>query len=131
MSKNFKRLAVAPMMDWTDRQCRTFHRSLTKHAVLYSEMVTTGALIYGDVPRHLDFDEVQHPVVLQLGGSDPADLAKSASLAQKWGYDEIDLISRFSTKLLKAGVISADDTIASNEISSGHEFISTDMANEY
>lgn len=91
MSKNFKRLAVAPMMDWTDRQCRTFHRSLTKHAVLYSEMVTTGALIYGDVPRHLDFDEVQHPVVLQLGGSDPADLAKSASLAQKWGYDEIDL----------------------------------------
>ncbi len=86
-----KRLAVAPMMDWTDRQCRTFHRSLTKKAVLYSEMVTTGALIYGDVPRHLDFDEVQHPVVLQLGGSEPEDLAKAAKLAHKWGYDEVDL----------------------------------------
>ena len=91
MSQNQKRLAVAPMMDWTDRQCRTFHRSLTKQAALYSEMVTTGALIHGDVPRHLDFDEIQHPVVLQLGGSEPQDLATSARLAQKWGYDEIDL----------------------------------------
>ncbi len=91
MSNNPKRLAVAPMMDWTDRQCRTFHRSLTKQAVLYSEMVTTGALIHGDVPRHLDFDEVQHPVVLQLGGSEPQDLATSAKLAQQWGYDEVDL----------------------------------------
>ena len=91
MSQNQKRLAIAPMMDWTDRQCRTFHRSLTKNAVLYSEMVTTGALIHGDVPRHLDFDEIQHPVVLQLGGSEPQDLATSARLAQKWGYDEIDL----------------------------------------
>ena len=91
MSENKKRLAVAPMMDWTDRQCRTFHRSLTKKTVLYSEMVTTGALIHGDVPRHLDFDEIQHPVVLQLGGSEPDDLATSAKLAKKWGYDEIDL----------------------------------------
>jgi tRNA-dihydrouridine synthase A len=91
MSNNTKRLAVAPMMDWTDRQCRTFHRSLTKKAVLYSEMVTTGALIHGDVPRHLDFDEIQHPVVLQLGGSEPQELAASAKLAQQWGYDEVDL----------------------------------------
>ena len=91
MSENIKRLAVAPMMDWTDRQCRTFHRSLTKKTVLYSEMVTTGALIHGDVPRHLDFDEIQHPVVLQLGGSEALDLASSAKLAKQWGYDEIDL----------------------------------------
>jgi tRNA-dihydrouridine synthase A len=91
MSDIQKRLAVAPMMDWTDRQCRTFHRSLTKKTILYSEMVTTGALIHGDVPRHLDFDGIQHPVVLQLGGSEPEDLATSAKLAKTWGYDEIDL----------------------------------------
>ena len=91
MSSSKKRLAVAPMMDWTDRHCRTFHRSLSKKSVLYSEMITTGALIHGDVPRHLDFDEVQHPVVLQLGGSEPKDLAFSAKLAQDWGYDEVDL----------------------------------------
>jgi tRNA-dihydrouridine synthase A len=86
-----KRLAVAPMMDWTDRHCRTFHRSLTNQAILYSEMVTTGALIYGDVPRHLDYSECEHPVVLQLGGSEPLDLARGAQLAKQWGYDEIDL----------------------------------------
>jgi tRNA-dihydrouridine synthase A len=91
MSQSKKRLAVAPMMDWTDRHCRTFHRSLSKKSVLYSEMVTTGALIHGDIPRHLDFDEIQHPVVLQLGGSEPKDLALSAKLVQDWGYDEIDL----------------------------------------
>lgn len=86
-----KRLAVAPMMEWTDRHCRSFHRTLTKEAVLYTEMVTTGALIHGDVSRHLDYSQDQHPVVLQLGGSEPSDLAKAAELAQQWGYDEIDL----------------------------------------
>ena len=86
-----KRLAVAPMMEWTDRHCRSFHRNLTRQAVLYTEMVTTGALLHGDVPRHLDYSRDQHPVVLQLGGSEPADLAKSAELAQQWTYDEIDL----------------------------------------
>ena len=86
-----KRLAVAPMMEWTDRHCRSFHRALSKEAVLYTEMVTTGALIYGDVPRLLDYSDDQHPVVLQLGGSEPADLSRAAELAQQWGYDEIDL----------------------------------------
>lgn len=86
-----KILAVAPMMDWTDRHCRTFHRSLTNRGVLYTEMVTTGALIYGDVPRHLDYSACEHPVVLQLGGSEPGDLARAAQLAKQWGYDEIDL----------------------------------------
>jgi tRNA-dihydrouridine synthase A len=71
-----KRLAVAPMMEWTDRHCRSFHRQLSKHAVLYTEMVTTGALLHGDVPRHLDYSDEQHPVVLQLGGSEPAILRK-------------------------------------------------------
>jgi tRNA-dihydrouridine synthase A len=79
------------MMEWTDRHCRSFMRLLSKHAVLYTEMVTTGALIHGDVPRHLDFDVGQHPVVLQLGGSAPADLASAARLGEQWGYDEINL----------------------------------------
>ena len=79
------------MMDWTDRHCRYFHRLLSKHARLYTEMVTTGALLHGDVPRHLDFDETEHPVALQLGGSEPSDLAQCAKLGQQWGYDEINL----------------------------------------
>lgn len=85
------RLCVAPMLDWTDRHCRYFHRQLSRHARLYTEMVTTGALLYGDVPRHLDFNAEEHPVALQLGGSEPADLAACAKLAQQWGYDEVNL----------------------------------------
>ena len=79
------------MMDWTDRHCRVFHRQITRHARLYTEMVTTGALIHGDVPRHLDFSDAEHPVALQLGGSEPADLAACAKLAARWGYDEVNL----------------------------------------
>ncbi len=79
------------MMDWTDRHCRYFHRLLTKRARLYTEMVTTGALLYGDQPRHLDFNAEEHPVALQLGGSDATDLAKCAKLGEQWGYDEINL----------------------------------------
>ena len=85
------RFSVAPMMDWTDRHCRVFHRLLTQHALLYTEMVTTGALLHGDVPRHLDYSAVEHPVALQLGGSEPADMATSAKLGQDWGYDEINM----------------------------------------
>ncbi|MCA3083581.1 MAG: tRNA dihydrouridine(20/20a) synthase DusA, partial [Rhodocyclaceae bacterium] len=85
------RLSVAPMMDWTDRHCRYFHRLLTKRTRLYTEMVTTGALIHGDRPRHLNFNVEEHPVALQLGGSDAADLATCAKLGQDWGYDEINL----------------------------------------
>jgi tRNA-dihydrouridine synthase A len=79
------------MMDWTDRHCRYFHRLLSRHALLYTEMVTTGALIHGDVPRHLRFNPEEHPVALQLGGSEPADLAHCARLGQDWGYGEINL----------------------------------------
>ncbi len=84
-------MSVAPMMDWTDRHCRYFHRLLSRRTRLYTEMVTTGALLHGDVPRHLDFDASEHPVALQLGGSEPADLARSAKLGVQWGYDEINL----------------------------------------
>ncbi len=84
-------LSVAPMMDWTTRHCRVFHRLLSPHAVLYTEMVTTGAILHGDQPRHLDFDGSEHPLILQLGGSDPDDLAACAKIAEQWGYDAINL----------------------------------------
>ncbi len=85
------RLCVAPMMDWTDRHCRFFLRLVTRHTRLYTEMVTTGALLHGNVPRHLDFDPAEHPVALQLGVSDPVALAECAKLGESWGYDEINL----------------------------------------
>lgn len=79
------------MLDWTDRHCRFFHRLLSRRAMLYTEMVTQGALVHGDVPRHLDFNPEEHPVALQLGGSDAGELAHSARLGEQWGYDEINL----------------------------------------
>ena len=79
------------MMDWTDRHCRYFHRLLSRHALLYTEMVTTGALVHGDVERHLRFNADEHPVALQLGGSEPNDLAHCAKLGEQWGYSEINL----------------------------------------
>ncbi|WP_083514792.1 tRNA dihydrouridine(20/20a) synthase DusA [Bradyrhizobium manausense] len=83
--------SVAPMMDWTDRHCRVFHRHLTRRALLYTEMLTTGAIIHGDRERLLGFDAVEHPVALQLGGSDPGELAKAARIGEQFGYDEINL----------------------------------------
>src|SRR6476660_3764770 len=85
------RFCVAPMMDWTDRHCRYFFRLISKRARLYTEMITAPALAHGDVPRHLDFDPAEHPVALQLGGSDTAELAHAARLGEQWGYDEINL----------------------------------------
>ena len=86
-----RRLNVAPMMDWTDRHCRYFHRLLAPSAVLYSEMVTTAAVLHGDRDRLLGFHPQEHPVALQLGGSDPAELAECAAIAAVRGYDEINL----------------------------------------
>ncbi|MFN3353961.1 MAG: tRNA dihydrouridine(20/20a) synthase DusA, partial [Brevundimonas sp.] len=85
------RFSVAPMMDWTDRHCRAFHRALTKRALLYSEMVTAPAVIHGDRSRLLGFDAVEHPVALQLGGSDPSELAEAGRIGADLGYDEINL----------------------------------------
>jgi tRNA-dihydrouridine synthase A len=85
------RFSVAPMMDWTDRHCRAFHRLLTRRARLYTEMVTTGAVIHGERARLLGFDDSEHPVALQLGGSDPRDLATSAKIGEEFGYSEINL----------------------------------------
>ena len=85
------RFSVAPMMDWTDRHCRVLHRTLSSKALLYTEMVTTGAVIHGDRQRLLGYDPAEHPVALQLGGSDPADLAMAAKIGADLGYDEINL----------------------------------------
>lgn len=85
------RFAVAPMMDWTDRHCRVFHRILSRRATLYTEMVTSAAIKHGDRNRLLGFDKIEHPVIVQLGGSDPRELAEAARIAADYGYDEINL----------------------------------------
>ncbi len=112
------RLSVAPMMDWTDTHCRVFHRLLAPHARLYTEMVHAQAVIHGDRDRLLGFDAVEHPVALQLGGSEPALLARAARIGQEWGYDEINLnvgcpsdrvqAGRFGACLMKEPALVAD-----------------------
>ena len=94
-------------MDWTDRHCRVFHRQITRHTWLYTEMVTTGALLHGDVARHLDFSAEEHPVALQLGGSEPADLARCAKLGEQWGYDEINLNCGCPSERVQRGAFGA------------------------
>ena len=101
------KLSVAPMMDWTDRHCRYLHRLLSRHALLYTEMVTTGALIHGDVPRHLRYNVEEHPIALQLGGSEPADLAQCAQLGEQWGYDEINLNCGCPSERVQRGAFGA------------------------
>ncbi|WP_323014695.1 tRNA dihydrouridine(20/20a) synthase DusA [Devosia sp.] len=86
-----RRFSVAPMMDWTDRHCRYLHRLLTREALLFTEMVTSAAIVHGDAGRHLRFDAAEQPVALQLGGSDPAELARATTLADAYGYAEINL----------------------------------------
>jgi tRNA-dihydrouridine synthase A len=95
------------MMDWTDRHCRVLHRLITRRTRLYTEMVTTGALLHGDVPRHLDYSAEEHPLALQLGGSEPADLAACARLAAQWGYDEINLNCGCPSERVQRGAFGA------------------------
>ena len=98
---------MAPMIDVTDRHCRYFHRLLAPHARLYTEMITTGALHHGDVARHLDFNEQEHPVALQLGGSETQALAQSAKLGEQWGYDEINLNCGCPSERVQKGAFGA------------------------
>nr|HPR08743.1 tRNA dihydrouridine(20/20a) synthase DusA [Denitromonas sp.] len=102
-----RRLAIAPMLDWTDRFYRYFARQITRRTWLYTEMVTTGALIHGDASRFLRFDEREHPLALQLGGSDPVDLARCARLATEWGYDEINLNVGCPSERVQSGAFGA------------------------
>ncbi|WP_420410778.1 tRNA dihydrouridine(20/20a) synthase DusA [Roseibium sp.] len=85
------RFAVAPMMEWTDRHCRAFHRQLSKHALLYTEMVTTGAVIHGDRQHIVGFSDLEHPIACQLGGSDPIAMAEAAKIVADFGYDEVNI----------------------------------------
>ena len=100
-------LSVAPMMDWTDRHCRYFHRLLSTRALLYTEMITTGALIFGDSNYHLRHNSEEHPVALQLGGSDPKDLARCAQLAFQHGYDEVNLNCGCPSERVQRGAFGA------------------------
>ena len=100
-------MSVAPMLDWTDRHCRYLHRLLSRHTLLYTEMITTGALLHGDVPRHLRFNAEEHPLALQLGGSEPGDLAKAAKIGQDWGYDEINLNCGCPSERVQRGAFGA------------------------
>jgi tRNA-dihydrouridine synthase A len=102
-----RRISIAPMMDWSDRHCRLFHRHISRHTWLYTEMVTTGAILHGDVGRHLDFNQEEHPVALQLGGSEPADLAIAAKRGQEWGYDEINLNCGCPSERVQKGAFGA------------------------
>ncbi|GLU34720.1 tRNA-dihydrouridine(20/20a) synthase [Trinickia caryophylli] len=95
------------MMDWTDRHCRYFHRLISRHTWLYTEMVTTGALLFGDVARHLAFEPQEAPVALQLGGSEPDDLARAARLGEQWGYDEINLNCGCPSERVQRGAFGA------------------------
>jgi len=101
------RLCVAPMIDVTDRHCRYFHRLLAPRARLYTEMITTGALLHGNVERHLDFDTTEHPVALQLGGSEPDALAQAARMGEQWGYDEINLNCGCPSERVQRGAFGA------------------------
>jgi tRNA-dihydrouridine synthase A len=99
--------SVAPMMDWTDRHCRYFHRLLSPSILLYTEMVTANAIIHGDVDRHLRYDNAEHPLALQLGGSDPQSLAKAVKIAKPYGYDEINLNCGCPSNRVQSGAFGA------------------------
>lgn len=101
------KLCVAPMIDVTDRHCRFFHRLLAPRARLYTEMITTGALLHGDAQRHLDFNQQEHPVALQLGGSEPDALVTAAKLGVQWGYDEINLNCGCPSERVQKGAFGA------------------------
>lgn len=119
-------MSVAPMMDWTDRHCRYFHRLLTRQTLLYTEMVNAGGILYGGTERHLRYNTEEHPVALQLGGNEPDKLARAARLGEQWGYDEINLncgcpsdrVQRgaFGASLMKAPQLVADCVKAMKDV---------------
>lgn len=102
-----RRLSIAPMLDWTDRHCRYFHRLLSKNVLLYTEMVNVNAILHGDAHRHLDFNAAEHPIVLQLGGSEPDLLARCAKIAQDWGYDEVNINCGCPSERVQSGAFGA------------------------
>ncbi len=124
-------VCVAPMLAWTDRHCRMFHRQITRHTWLYTEMVTTGALLFGDVERHLNFNQEEHPVALQLGGSEPSDLARCAKLGEQWGYDEINLNCGCPSERVQKGAfgacLMAESTLVADCVKAMRDAVSVDV----
>ena len=102
-----RKLSVAPMMEWTDRHCRYFHRLLSNNTLLYTEMINAGAVVHGDVPRHLRYNAEEHPVALQLGGSEPDKLAIAARVAEEWGYDEVNINCGCPSERVQKGAFGA------------------------
>jgi len=102
-----RKFTIAPMMDWSDKHCRYLWRLISRNALLYTEMVTTGALIHGDKERFLDYNDAENPVALQLGGSNPVELALCAKMAQAWGYDEVNLNCGCPSDRVQQGMIGA------------------------
>ncbi len=122
------RLCVAPMMDWTDRHCRYFLRQVSARAFLYTEMITTGALVHGDVERHLGFSTEERPVAAQLGGSEPDELARCAKLVQDYGYDEVNLNCGCPSERVQKGAfgacLMAEPTLVADCVSAMRESVS-------
>lgn len=117
VKKHDYRFSVAPMMDWTDRHCRSFHRVLSKHALLWTEMVTADAVIHGDRNRLIGFSEAEHPLVLQLGGNEPDKMAEAARIAEQFGYDEVNINCGCPSDRVQSGAFGAclmrePDTVA-------------------
>jgi len=102
-----RRLSIAPMMDWTDRHCRYFHRQLSRHALLYTEMITAAAIVHGDAERLLAYDVAEHPLILQLGGSEPELLARAVKIAAPYGYDGFDLNCGCPSDRVQSGAFGA------------------------
>ncbi|MBM5570280.1 tRNA dihydrouridine(20/20a) synthase DusA [Deefgea chitinilytica] len=113
------RFCIAPMLDWTDRFYRRFARELSQHTWLYTEMVNTGAIIHGDQMRHLRFDPAENPLALQLGGSEPADLAKCAKIAEQWGYNEVNLNVGCPSERVQSGSFGACLMLEPNLVADG------------
>ncbi len=114
-----RRMAVAPMLKWTDRHCRYFHRLLSQHALLYTEMVTTGAVLHGDRQHLLAYDSAEHPLALQLGGSDAADLARCARIAADFGYDEVNLNIGCPSDRVRSGQFGVCLMVEPNRVAEG------------
>ncbi len=123
-----RRISLAPMLDWTDRHYRHFLRLITKEMYFYTEMVTTGAILHGDKNRHLDFSKEEHPVALQLGGSNVDDLTTSAKIAEQWGYDEVNLNVGCPSARVQSGsfgaCIMAEPALVSKAINSMQKAVS-------
>lgn len=127
-----RRFSVAPMMDWTDRHCRFFLRLFSRHTVLYTEMISTGALLHGDAAKHLRFDPTEHPVAIQLGGSDPREMALCARMAEDAGYDEVNMNVGCPSDRVQSGrfgaCLMADPRLVADNVAAMRDAVKIDVS---